>query len=83
MCYRSSWEAAHPGERLGTYTPQNPNQVEDGLAFSDIDHVLIRCGAAGPTLSIDDCRRVFDEGTTSVSDHYGVAVELEVPTTVR
>lgn len=76
VCYRSAWEATDPGDPLETYTPQNPNQVVPDWPFRGIDHVFVRCGPSGPTLSIHGCRRVFDEGTTSASDHYGLAREF-------
>jgi len=80
VCYRSAWEATHPGEPLETYVPQNPNQVDIDWPFRGIDHILVRCGGAGPTLLIRSCRHTFDRGTTIVSDHYGLVVELEPPT---
>jgi len=49
------------------------------LTVRGIDHVLVRCGAAGPTLLIRSCRRVFDQGLASASDHYGLVVELDPP----
>ncbi len=79
VCYRNAWEAVHPGEPLATYIPENPNQVDFDWPFRGIDHVLVRCGSSGPTLRIRSCGRVFDQGRTSASDHYGLAVELEPP----
>jgi endonuclease/exonuclease/phosphatase family metal-dependent hydrolase len=32
--------------------------------------------SGGPTLRIRSCMRVFDQGQTSMSDHYGFPVEL-------
>jgi endonuclease/exonuclease/phosphatase family metal-dependent hydrolase len=82
VCYRSAWESAHPGEPLATYVPQNPNQVDLDWPFRGIDHVLVRCGnSGGPSLPIRTCRRVFDRGATSVSDHYGLVADLEPPHT--
>lgn len=78
VCYRNAWEATHPAESLETYTPQNPHQVTPDWPFRGIDYVLIRCGPAGPSLLVRGCRRVFDQGANTPSDHYGLAVELEV-----
>jgi hypothetical protein len=47
VCYRSAWESARPGERLMTFTPENPNSVNPDWPFRGIDHVLIRCGDSG------------------------------------
>jgi endonuclease/exonuclease/phosphatase family metal-dependent hydrolase len=79
VCYRSAWEATHPTEPLVTYTPQNPHQADPDWPFRGIDHVLVRCGPSGPTLQVLDCKRVFDQGIRVPSDHYGLAVDLEVP----
>jgi endonuclease/exonuclease/phosphatase family metal-dependent hydrolase len=76
VCYRSAWEATHPAEPLETYLPANPLQVTRDWPFRGIDHVLVRCDAAGPTLAIENCRRVFDQGAATPSDHYGLAVDL-------
>ena len=83
VCYRSAWESTHPTDSLETYIPRNPLQVDPDWPFRGIDHVLVRCGPSGPTLSIRACQRVFDTGTTTVSDHYGIAVELDIATTPR
>lgn len=80
VCYRSAWEATHPGESLETYVPDNPNQVDFDWPFRGIDHVLVRCGRSGPTLAIRSCDRIFDRGEDIVSDHYGLVVELMPPT---
>ena len=80
VCYRSAWESAHPGEPLATYIAQNPNQADFDWPFRGIDHVLVRCGdSGGPTLRIRSCIRAFDQGQTSVSDHYGLLTELDPP----
>lgn len=80
ICYRSAWESAHPGDPLATFIPENPNQVNADWPFRGIDHVLVRCGdSGGPTLVIRSCRRVFDQGLTSVSYHYGLLADLEPP----
>jgi endonuclease/exonuclease/phosphatase family metal-dependent hydrolase len=79
VCYRSAWEAMHPTEPLATYLPENPHQVDLDWPFRGIDHVLVRCGHSGPTLTIAGCRRVFDRGRTVPSDHYGLVVDLEPP----
>jgi endonuclease/exonuclease/phosphatase family metal-dependent hydrolase len=52
--------------------------------FRGIDHVLVRCGdSVGPTLFIRSCRHTFDQGLTSVSDHYGLLVEFNPPPAQR
>lgn len=80
VCYRSAWEATHAGELLSTYAPENPNAADWDWPFRGIDHVLVRCGDhGGPTLPIRTCWRTFDHAATSVSDHYGLAVELDPP----
>jgi endonuclease/exonuclease/phosphatase family metal-dependent hydrolase len=79
VCYRSAWEATHPGEPLPTYTPQNPHQADPDWPFQAIDHIMVRCGRSGPTLSVRHCARVFDQGALTPSDHYGVLADLEVP----
>jgi endonuclease/exonuclease/phosphatase family metal-dependent hydrolase len=77
VCYRDAWEATHPGEPLATYVPANPHQVDPDWPFREIDHVLLRCGRRGPTLAIIECRRTFDDGQLTPSDHYGVMVDFE------
>jgi endonuclease/exonuclease/phosphatase family metal-dependent hydrolase len=79
VCYRSAWEAIHPAEPLATYIPQNPHQADPDWPFRGIDHVFVRCGPNGPTLPVRNCHRVFDQGATAPSDHYGIAVELGPP----
>jgi endonuclease/exonuclease/phosphatase family metal-dependent hydrolase len=59
-----------------TFMPENPNSVNPDWPFRGIDHVLLRYGdSGGPSLEIRSCRRTFDRGPTSVSDHYGLVVE--------
>lgn len=77
VCYRSAWESTHRGEPLATYVPENPLSVDFDWPFRGIDHVLVRCGRGGPTLSIRECRRIFDHGSVSASDHYGLVVDCE------
>lgn len=79
VAYRSATEAVHPGERLETYLPSNPHQVDPDLPFRAIDHVLVRCGPAGPTLLAQSCERVFDTASTTASDHYGLVADYESP----
>lgn len=83
VCYRSAWEAVHPDEPLATYVPGNPHQVDPDWPFRGIDHVLVRCGRAGPTLGITGCQRIFDQGSATPSDHYGLLVDLEPLPTSR
>lgn len=77
VCYRSAWESVHPGEPLATFTPENPLSVNPDWPFRGIDHILVRCGEGGPSLAIRGCRRTFDRGPDSASDHYGLVAELE------
>jgi endonuclease/exonuclease/phosphatase family metal-dependent hydrolase len=80
VCYRSAWESARPGERLMTFTPENPNSVNPDWPFRGIDHVLIRCGdSGGPSLAVRGCRRIFDTGPARASDHYGLMAEFGPP----
>jgi endonuclease/exonuclease/phosphatase family metal-dependent hydrolase len=62
-----------------TFTPENPNSADPDWPFRGIDHVLIRCGASGPTLPVRGCRRIFDYGHASASDHYGLLAEFGPP----
>ncbi|GAA2333849.1 endonuclease/exonuclease/phosphatase family protein [Streptomyces kunmingensis] len=78
VCYRNAWEAVRPHEPLTTYSSLNPYRQEPDWPFHGIDHVMVRCATAGPTLLATSCRRVFDVGTEIVSDHYGLAVDYEV-----
>lgn len=80
VCYRSVWEAAHPGQPLATYVPQNPHQTAPDWPFRGIDHVLVRCGRDGPTLDVRSCRLAFDHGPQAASDHYGLVADLEPAT---
>ncbi|MFZ0214560.1 MAG: hypothetical protein WAM30_01320 [Candidatus Dormiibacterota bacterium] len=51
-----------------------------GLALRRIDYILVRCGEhGGPTLRIAKCARTFDQPDSVVSDHQGVAADLELP----
>ena len=81
VCYRSAWEATYPTQPLATYVPENPHQVDPDWPFRGIDHVLVRCGHSGPTLTINDCRRIFDHPQATPSDRYGLMVDLELPIT--
>jgi endonuclease/exonuclease/phosphatase family metal-dependent hydrolase len=79
VCYRNAWESIHPDERAPTFVPENPNSENEDWPFRGIDHILVRCADSGPTLRIVSCRRIFDRGATSASDHYGLLAELEPP----
>ncbi|MCP9984516.1 endonuclease/exonuclease/phosphatase family protein [Actinomadura madurae] len=79
VCYRDAWDRVHPGEPGVTYTPDNPLMEDGDWPFRRIDYVLVRCGLhGGPTLPIDDCRRVFVHpvGGVQASDHYGLTADL-------
>ncbi|GAA1489272.1 hypothetical protein GCM10009626_20180 [Brachybacterium sacelli] len=77
VCYRCAAEAVHGGTARETYTPANPYQVDPDWPFRSIDHVLVRCTPSGPSLIALSCRRAFDTGPTTVSDHYGLVVDYE------
>jgi endonuclease/exonuclease/phosphatase family metal-dependent hydrolase len=77
VCYRDAWEAVHGEEPLATYSPANPYQTAPDWPFRGIDHVMVRCAAAGPTLLARSCARVFDLGPDTVSDHYGLMVDYD------
>jgi endonuclease/exonuclease/phosphatase family metal-dependent hydrolase len=79
--YRDCWESVHGDEPGWTFDPANPLTATDEPGLDRgrrIDCLLVRCGDHGPTLAIDDCRRVLDAPANGVwpSDHYGVLAEL-------
>ena len=79
--YRDCWESVHGTDQGWTIDPGNPLTHYEERDFNRgrrIDYLLVRCGDHGPTLGIDDCRRVFDEpvGGVWASDHYGVVADL-------
>jgi endonuclease/exonuclease/phosphatase family metal-dependent hydrolase len=84
VCYQDAWEYVHPGDPGYTFDLANPlvrtGEVSTGVTRK-IDHVLIRSGKHGPTLLVDDCRRVLDRPVDGVwaSDHYGVLADLVLP----
>lgn len=84
VCYQDAWEYAHPDEPGYTFDVTNPlvrqGEVSTGVTRK-IDHVLVRSGLHGPTLRVDDCRRVLDGAEDGVwaSDHYGVLADLVLP----
>jgi endonuclease/exonuclease/phosphatase family metal-dependent hydrolase len=78
VCYRSAWQATHPGEPLETFVQDNPLFVDGEWPYRGIDHILVRCGPDGrPTLPIRSCSRTFDQPGAIPSDHYGLVAELE------
>lgn len=81
VCYRSSWEAiGHRPADTQTYLPDNPLQTEAAdWPNRSIDHVFVRCDHNGPTLLVNGCMRIFNTRADTVSDHYGVLVDLCVP----
>jgi endonuclease/exonuclease/phosphatase family metal-dependent hydrolase len=82
VCYRDAWESARPGEPGDTYTPDNPLLADWDWPFRRIDYIFVRCGAhGGPTLAIQDCRRIFDQPVDGAwaSDHFGVCADLVTP----
>lgn len=76
VCYRDAWERVHPGAPIATFAPEeNPLVADPDWPFGRIDHVLVRCSEhGGPTLSIRDCQRIFDN--PPASDHYGILADL-------
>jgi endonuclease/exonuclease/phosphatase family metal-dependent hydrolase len=84
VCYQDAWESVHPGEPGYTFEMANPlvyaGEVSTAVTRK-IDHVLVRSGLHGPTLRVDDCRRVLDSpvGGVWASDHYGVMADLVLP----
>jgi len=61
------------GRAAHDFHAENPNSVNPDWPFRGIDHVLVRCGGSGgPSLPIRSCCRIFDQGATNASDHYGL-----------
>jgi endonuclease/exonuclease/phosphatase family metal-dependent hydrolase len=82
VCYRDVWASAHPDEPGHTFSPDNPNSADWDWPHRRIDYILVRCGRhGGPTLRIGRCARTFDQPETTVSDHYGLVADLELPST--
>lgn len=84
VCYQDAWEYAHPHDPGFTFELGNPlvRQGEVATAVSrKIDHVLVRSGLHGPTLQVQDCRRILDAPVDGVwaSDHCGVLADLTLP----
>jgi len=80
VCYRDAWHSCHPDQPGHTFVPDNPNAADWDWPFRRIDYILVRCGQhGGPTLRITGCRRILDQPTTTISDHYGLTADLEVP----
>jgi len=80
VCYRDAWESAHPGEAGHTFAPDNPHSADWDWPFRRIDYILVRCGRhGGPTLRVASCQRTFDQPHNTVSDHYGLVADLELP----
>ena len=81
VCYQDAWERVHPGQPGPTYTSRNALQAAGAhdWPFSQIDHILVRCGARSqPTLDIAACELAFDEPVDGAwaSDHIGVLADL-------
>jgi endonuclease/exonuclease/phosphatase family metal-dependent hydrolase len=80
VCYRDAWHSCHPDEPGHTFVPDNPNAADWDWPFRRIDYILVRCGQhGGPTLRITGCERIFDQPGTTISDHYGLTADLELP----
>jgi endonuclease/exonuclease/phosphatase family metal-dependent hydrolase len=80
VCYRDAWASRHPDQPGHTFVPDNPYSADWDWPFRRIDYILVRCGQhGGPTLRITRCERIFDQPTTTVSDHYGVIADLTIP----
>ena len=84
VCYQDAWEYAHPDDPGYTFERTNP-LVRDGEVATavtrKIDHILVRSIRHGPTLEVEDCRRVLDRPVDGVwaSDHFGVLADLVLP----
>ena len=83
VCYRDAWDDLHPGEPGHTFTPDNALLRHNGWPLERgrrIDHIMVRCGAHGPTLEISACERIFDAPVDGVeaSDHFGMVADLAV-----
>ena len=81
VCYRSAWEAQHPGQPALTFTERNPLMAKPtrGWPFQAIDHIFVRCGDDGwPTLRIDSCQVAFEKPVAGAwaSDHFGLVADL-------
>lgn len=81
VCFRDAWAGTHPNASNPTYMAENPLMADPGWPYRRIDHVLVRCGAHGPTLPVADCRRLFDAPVDGVwaSDHVGLVAEFGPP----
>ncbi|PZF80314.1 endonuclease/exonuclease/phosphatase family protein [Jiangella anatolica] len=83
VAYQDAWEFSHPGDPGLTFTPANPLVGPDwrGISGRRIDYVLLRCLDRSPPLTVDSCRRLFDEPVdgTWASDHFGVVCDLTTP----
>lgn len=84
VCYRDTWESAHPDDPGLTFTSRNGLMADWDWPFGRIDHILVRCGLhGGPTLAIATCELIFDEAVDGIwaSDHFGVMADLTLPPT--
>jgi endonuclease/exonuclease/phosphatase family metal-dependent hydrolase len=84
VCYHDAWETVHGDEPGHTFTPENPLVEAGGMPLvrgRRIDYVMVRGGSHGPTLQVRSCERALVEpvGGVQASDHYGLFVELVVP----
>ncbi|WP_238332468.1 endonuclease/exonuclease/phosphatase family protein [Kribbella jejuensis] len=84
VCYRDCWTAARPPSPGHTFTPENHLTTTAEVGDWElelgrrIDYILVRCSDHGPSLYVEDCRRLFDKpsGHTWPSDHFGVGAVL-------
>ncbi|MGP3986150.1 endonuclease/exonuclease/phosphatase family protein [Streptomyces sp. 3N207] len=84
VCFQDAWSAVHPGEPGPTFSPRNPLVRQGDMPTAvdrRIDHILVRCGAHGPTLRVSSCERVLVQPVNGVqaSDHYGLVADLTLP----
>lgn len=81
VCYRDAWESRHGSAPGPTFVPDNPLSRDPDWPFRQIDHILVRCRASGPSLLIQECERALNEPIDDVqaSDHYGVRADLRPP----
>lgn len=82
--YEDAWEASQGSAPGYTFEPRNPlvrvgqMPLERGRR---IDHILVRGGAHGAFLDVQECRLLMTEPRDGVwpSDHYGVLADLVPP----
>lgn len=82
--YEDAWEAVHGSTPGHTFDPGNPLVRAGQMPLERgrrIDHILVRGGAHGALLDVQECRLFMSEPVDGVwpSDHYGVFADLVAP----